>query len=57
MWVIHKKEQGEMKSIKYDMEYCTADMFHEHKIDPAPHDVERNRLCPKILHEDINYFV
>ena len=34
------------------MIYCTKEMFKAHKIDPAPKDIEKNRLCPNISHKD-----
>mgnify|MGYP007025803490 CR=1 FL=1 len=48
-------KDGEESSIVYPMKYCTNDMFKNIRIDPIPRDVEKNRLCPDIADDDINY--
>ena len=48
-------KDGEESSIIYPMKYCSNDMFKNISIDPPPRDVEKNRLCPNIETDDLNY--
>jgi hypothetical protein len=52
---INTVKDGKESSIIYPMKYCTNEMFTNISINPPPRDVEKNRLCPDIADDDVNY--